>query len=266
MQALDRAGVDNNTLVLFTSDNGAPERPDGNHPLRGFKASTWEGGFREPGMARWPSKIQPSTVTQAIASTLDIHPTLLALAGVAPTALMDGMDLSPVLFADYAAGEAPQGHADYFFYLYAVAADAQNGLSAVRVGDYKAYYSTCGALPPAPYQPGKQNPPLLFNLVLDPAESSPVDNNGSEYHTVMQTIEAAKKAHLATITPVPNQNARGSLPVYAICGVVDSQKEHPEWPNCTLSPANWEPASICGSEACLRANPGFQKACAHVVT
>jgi arylsulfatase A-like enzyme len=59
MASLESSGVDNNTLVFFSSDNGSPQRPDGNRPLRGYKATTWEGGFREPGMARWPGRIQP---------------------------------------------------------------------------------------------------------------------------------------------------------------------------------------------------------------
>eukprot|EP01051_Picozoa_sp_SAG22_P004457 SAG22_NODE_239_length_14182_cov_74.353050_6_plen_198_part_00 len=88
MAALKSAGVDENTLSFFTSDNGAPLGGDfvGNLPLRGGKAQVWEGGFREPGMARWPGKIQPGTASHAIVSTLDISrgewgPTRTATAG-----------------------------------------------------------------------------------------------------------------------------------------------------------------------------------------
>ena len=92
----------NNTLVLFTSDNGAPLGCDdeGNLPLRDGKASTWEGGFREPGIAWWPGHISAGTRSEAIVGTIDIHPTLLSLAGVPlpQDRVMDGMDLSPVLF------------------------------------------------------------------------------------------------------------------------------------------------------------------------
>jgi len=79
MGTLKSTGVDENTLTFFTSDNGAPlgSRSGlgpsdyyGNLPLRGGKAQVWEGGFREPGMARWPGRIAPGTATHAIASTM----------------------------------------------------------------------------------------------------------------------------------------------------------------------------------------------------
>lgn len=84
MQTLHDAGVEENTLVLFTSDNGAPLVNDaqGNIPLRDGKASTWEGGFRVPGIARWLGNIKPRQVSHSLVSTLDVFPTLVALAGV----------------------------------------------------------------------------------------------------------------------------------------------------------------------------------------
>ena len=102
MAAIKAAGVDDSTLVLFTSDNGAPLVGDrsGNLPLRGGKSQCWEGGYREPAMARWPGKIAAGSTTQEIGSTMDIHLTLLSLAGVQPAAddrVFDGIDLTPVL-------------------------------------------------------------------------------------------------------------------------------------------------------------------------
>ena len=95
-------GVDNNTIVFFTSDNGAPLGGDneGNLPLRGGKAQTWEGGFREPGIVRWPGHIAPGSQSFETVSTLDIHPTLLALANVSlpHDRVFDGIDLTPILF------------------------------------------------------------------------------------------------------------------------------------------------------------------------
>ena len=58
-----------NTLVFFTSDNGAPQHPDGNTPLRGYKGSTWEGGYREPGIAWWPGKIAAGSRSDALVAT-----------------------------------------------------------------------------------------------------------------------------------------------------------------------------------------------------
>lgn len=84
MRVLRHAGVDNNTLVFFTSDNGAPlvNDKEGNLPLRDGKASTWEGGFKEPGIARWPGHIPPHSKSDALVSTMDIFTTVVTLAGV----------------------------------------------------------------------------------------------------------------------------------------------------------------------------------------
>ena len=67
----------------------------------------------------------------------------------------------------------------------------------------------------------------------------------------LAAITSAKKAHLATITPVPDQNGLGSDKAYAICAAPHSQQQHPELPTCTLTPENWTPHQICGMKACL---------------
>lgn len=97
MASLKDAGVDGNTLVFFTSDNGAPDNHQNanptagaysNHPLSGFKGSIQEGGFRMPAMVRWPGKIAAGTETGELAATYDIFTTMLTLAHVvSPTPL-----------------------------------------------------------------------------------------------------------------------------------------------------------------------------------
>jgi arylsulfatase A len=255
MAAIKAAGVDDSTLVLFTSDNGAPLGGDrsGNLPLRGGKSQCWEGGYREPAMARWPGKIAAGSTTQEIGSTMDIHLTLLSLAGVQPAAddrVFDGIDLTPVLLGEPQA----KGHRCYFFYNYAVASDADNELWAVRCGDFKAYWSTNNAVGPHPG--GKQPVPLLFNLVADVGERTPISNSSAEYATAMAEISAARAAHLASVQLVPNQNARGTDPSLALCSKPGTTPL-----NCTLNPENWRPAPICSSAACLQANPTFAKKC-----
>jgi arylsulfatase A-like enzyme len=97
IDTLRRLKLDENTLVIFTSDNGAT--PQGsNGPLRGFKGSDWEGGHREPAIAWWPGHIRPG-VTDQLAITLDIMPTLLEFAGVSAPAdrKLDGVSLVPLL-------------------------------------------------------------------------------------------------------------------------------------------------------------------------
>ena len=92
-----------NTLVIFTSDNG-PWLVKGDDsgsagPLRGGKGSTWEGGMREPTIAWWPGKIAPGTSSDAVAGTIDLLPTAVALAGgsVPDQPVIDGRDISPLL-------------------------------------------------------------------------------------------------------------------------------------------------------------------------
>ena len=131
----------------------------------------------------------------------------------------------------------------------------------MQCGDHKAYWATSGVPPPHPYKPGRQDPPLLFNLVSDPGENAPLASSSDEYKAALATIAAAKAAHVATVTPVPDQNGRGSNFSYALCSAPDSQKVYPKYPRCTLNPGNWLPQDICTSEACRNANPTFKEAC-----
>ncbi len=99
-------GIEQDTLVLFFSDNGAAgDFPSGSQDLRGRKGSVYEGGHRVPFIAWWPGHIAPGGEEAAPATTLDIMPTLLSLAGISAAAQrpLDGVDLSPLMQR----GEAP---------------------------------------------------------------------------------------------------------------------------------------------------------------
>ena len=98
LATLKRTEQDENTLVLFFSDNGATG-PGSTGGLRGRKGSLWEGGHRVPGIARWPNRIKAGSVTHQLAMTLDIMPTLLDLASVTapPGLILDGQSLAAVL-------------------------------------------------------------------------------------------------------------------------------------------------------------------------
>jgi len=99
LDALEEQGLSGNTLVWFFSDNGATPLGS-NGPLRGFKASYWEGGHRVPSIAAMPGRIPAGSTSNAITSTLDVMPTALAVAGGAahPDLPFDGIDIGPVLF------------------------------------------------------------------------------------------------------------------------------------------------------------------------
>jgi arylsulfatase A-like enzyme len=119
-----------NTLVLFTSDNGGTRRAV-NAPLRGYKGSTFEGGMRVPTIAWWPGKIPAGTQTDAVTSMMDILPTLVQLAGGSLPAdrVLDGADIWPLMAGEPGA-TSPY---DVFYYYRGLK------LQAVRSGPWKLH-------------------------------------------------------------------------------------------------------------------------------
>jgi arylsulfatase A len=162
LDALKAAGLDRNTLVVFTSDNG-PWLPFGAHagspgPLREGKGTTWEGGMRTPAIFWWPGTVKPMVVND-IGSEMDLFATAAALAGAALPSdrMIDGVDLRANLTG---AGSNP-GRVLFYYW--------DNELRAVRKGAYKAHFITSGAYNEGEPRRGHQ-PPLLFNLADDPGE------------------------------------------------------------------------------------------------
>ncbi len=127
LNALDRFGLSEKTLVFFLSDNGAAGGTSG--PLRGRKGQTWEGGIRVPCIARWPGRITAGSTCDEVASLMDFHPTLAGLSGAElPTdCILDGHDIWPLLKGK------PGARSPYeVFYYY-----QQSKLEAVRSGRWK---------------------------------------------------------------------------------------------------------------------------------
>ena len=131
LEALERLGLAENTLVLFTSDNGAASRWGGsNAPLRGFKGSTMEGGMRVPALAWWPGHVPAGTTSDAMATTMDVLPTFAALAGAPlPERPLDGHDVRPILFGEPGAASPYEA---FFYYM-------KDQLQAVRAGRWKLH-------------------------------------------------------------------------------------------------------------------------------
>ncbi len=130
---LEELGIGENTIVIFTSDNGSRVRGEGgsNDPLRGTKGTCWEGGMRVPCIMRWPARIAPKGTRSQMVNAMDFLPTLAAAAGaeVPEDRAIDGKDIGPVLF-----GNEPESPHDAFFYY------RQNGnLEAVRAGKWKLF-------------------------------------------------------------------------------------------------------------------------------
>ena len=100
LDKLKELGIDDNTVVLFVSDNGGARRHGAqNGPLRGGKGGTWEGGHRVCALVRWPGHIPAGTASDELVSSLDVLPTFAALAGtkVPKDRKIDGLDIRPVL-------------------------------------------------------------------------------------------------------------------------------------------------------------------------
>jgi arylsulfatase A len=162
--ALKANGIDRDTLVFFTSDNGpwylgSPGR------LRGRKGETYEGGLRMPLLARWPGMLPAGRRTQATATAMDILPTLARLTGATlPYARLDGVDILPLLTGESEAVDRPP-----FFYFQGW------DLQCARVGNWKLHIARQNGLVWGPDPPdGRLNLPLftpeLYNVVSDPGE------------------------------------------------------------------------------------------------
>lgn len=133
LDTLKSLGIDENTLVIYTSDNGPWNLKSGHggsaFPLRGYKFQTYEGGMREPTIMRWPGKIPAGTECSEIAATIDLLPTVARLTGAqVPTdRVIDGRDIWPLMSGQTGA-KTP--HDAYFYY-------RGTKLEAVRSGDWK---------------------------------------------------------------------------------------------------------------------------------
>lgn len=194
---LKRLGIDENTVVVFTSDNG-PWLSYGNHagsagPLREGKGSTWDGGHRVPCIVRWPGAIPAGQVRDTMIGNFDFFPTLAALAGaeLPQDRVIDGRDIRSVLAGP--SGDSP--HEYLFFYL-------QGELQAVRKGPWKLHlpheYRSLAGEPGADGKPvryvQKTTPLALYNLESDIAEA--VDVSGA-HPDIVAELQAAMTDFLA---------------------------------------------------------------------
>ncbi|MPZ16990.1 MAG: sulfatase-like hydrolase/transferase [Luteitalea sp.] len=194
LDALQRLGLDQNTIVWFTSDNGPwltfAEQGGSAGLLREGKGSTWEGGMRVPGIARWPGHIPAGAVSLDVASTMDIFTTSLQLAGVAvpDDRIIDGVDLSAVLSGT---GKSPRD--TMFFY-------RGDRLMAVRHGPWKAHFITQAGY--GDDAPETHDPPLLFHLQQDPSEQY---DRSKDHPGVVAEINQLVERHRADLKAPPSQ-------------------------------------------------------------
>ena len=165
MGLLKELGLDDNTLVMFSSDNGTThlekeadyEFFNSVGPLSGLKGSVYEGGIRVPMIARWPGKIKPGTVTDHISAFWDVMPTLAEVAGAKTPPNIDGISFLPTLL-----GKGKQKEHEFLLWEF----HGYRGQQAVRLGDWKGSRLNCQKTPDGPI--------MLYNLKTDIAEKHDV--------------------------------------------------------------------------------------------
>ncbi len=191
LACLKKQGVDDNTVVLFTSDNG-PWHQRGDHggsalPLRGGKTTLWEGGVRVPTVVRWPGKIPANTTYSGMASTMDLLPTIATLIGAkAPTdRVIDGVDMSKQLLGE---SKAPVRETFYYFH--------DRRVGAVRWSKWKLFID----------DPGKKAKyrQALYDLEADLSETTDVSAKHPE-------IVAKLTKMIATMQKDMDANARPAM-------------------------------------------------------
>jgi arylsulfatase A-like enzyme len=175
MELLKKRGIDDDTIVFFTSDNGPhreggadPEFFDSSGPLRGIKRAMYEGGIRVPMIARWPKRINAGAVSDQVWANWDFMPTAAEIAGAKPPANIDGISMLDALL-----GKRQRNHEFLYWEFH------EGGFfQAVRMGDWKAVRNAPGS------------PLELYNLKTDLGEKNDV---ASKRPVVVKKIEAYLK-------------------------------------------------------------------------
>ena len=194
LNKLKELKLDKNTFVIFLSDNGPwliktyiDENGGSSGLLYEAKASTYEGGMRVPAIAWMPGTVKANQISSAVATSMDLYPTILGLAGVKPAndKPLDGNDIKDLL-----TGKKDKVTDIVYFY------DADK-LYAIRKGAYKAHFQTNGSYSQKPAE--VHSPPLLYNVEHDPSEKFEI---GKKYPEIIEELTAAFKKHVEGIVPV----------------------------------------------------------------
>ncbi|MFM2212122.1 MAG: hypothetical protein RL639_1316 [Verrucomicrobiota bacterium] len=229
LDTLRAQGLDKDTLVVFTSDNGPwlIKGTDGGSagPLRGGKGSTWEGGVRVPTLAWWPGHVPAGSVNDAVAATIDLLPTFVSLAGgtVPATPVIDGRDITPILL-----GKSKESAREAHYYF------AGYDLQAVRQGRWK--------LALAPQSDGlgknaaKTAPGLrLYDLDAEIGEQTDVSAQHPEVVAKLKALADKMAAEIGGKTPTarrPAGEVKGAKTLYPTVDYVpnDVKKEDAKKP------------------------------------
>jgi len=251
LDTLRTQGLEKDTVVVFTSDNGPwlTKGADGGSagPLRGGKGSTWEGGVRVPTLAWWPGRIPAGSVNDAVTATIDLLPTFVALAGgaVPATPVIDGRDITPILLGQ---SKESAREAHYYFSGYE--------LQAVRQGRWKL------ALVPQPEGMGKQaaktSPGLrLYDLDAEIGEQTDVAARHPDVVAKLQALADKMAAEIGGKTPTarrPAGEVKGAKTLYLTVDYVpnDAKKDDAR----KTAAKKGAPKAAAKSVALAQAKPG----------
>ena len=210
LDKLQKLGIADDTIVIFTTDNGAMARwwPDGGTtPFRGEKATTWEGGVRVPFLVRWPARIPKGKVSNGIQENMDVFTTLAAAAGAPDIAAqlrnshkvyIDGVDN-----LEHWTGDAPSKRNIVYYY-------NEKELAAIRIGPWKSHF-----LQREGFFDYNKPSALIFNLRMDPIER----HEGWKSEEIAMRlgvawggqVQDALAAHFQSLKDFPVRQAGGTL-------------------------------------------------------
>src|ERR1700678_3566163 len=242
LKKLDELGIADNTIVMYSTDNG-PENdtwPDGaNTPFRAQKDTNWEGAWRVPAFLRWPGKIKAGSVFNGIGSHIDMFPTLLAAAGDPGVTkkLLDGctvggkkynVHLDGYNMIPYVTGsvkESPRNAIMYF--------SDDGEVMAVRVGDYKFNLAVQRATRMMQWAEPlvKLRLPLIFNLRRDPFERADINSNTyfdwmGDHVPQLYLMQATVAAEIANFVKFPPRQKPASFNLDAVLAQVSNHGGH----------------------------------------
>ncbi|NQW46313.1 MAG: arylsulfatase [Planctomycetes bacterium] len=192
MAKLGELGIADNTLIIFTSDNG-PHQEGGHDPdyfkssggLRGHKRDLYEGGIRVPMIACWPGKIPAGTVTDHISAFHDVLPTMADLTGQPTPKGIDGISFLPTLLQ-----KSGQHQHDFLYWEF----HELNGRVAIRKGNWKGVRYNVAVDPTSPLE--------LYDLAKDPSEA---DNVAAQNESVVRELDQLIKG-ARTVSPIEKFN------------------------------------------------------------
>jgi arylsulfatase A-like enzyme len=241
LKRLDDLGIADNTIVIYTTDNGAEafSWPDGGTtPFRGEKNTNWEGSYRVPALIRWPGLVQPRTEINDIVSAEDWVPTLVAAAGDRDikTKLLQGYDANGKTFKvhldgydqrDLLAAKGPDKRREFFYWT------DDGNLAGLRFDQYKVVFMEQAAhgleVWMQPLVPLRA--PKIFNLRSDPFERAEHEAGGYdkwfvEHAFVLVPAQAIVGQHLATFQEFPPRQKPGSFSVDQAMDLMMKQKNN----------------------------------------